>query len=173
MTECIVSGLVLWAYGLQLELHTNLNEYSLTEVLAAARQDPRVVARVTCVPGLLGPKKKTGTGLQREALLCCVCMCAFHSRRRMGNPGQVSLLTHGLIQPGLGLCCENLTEHDCSYLSRFPFYYELKIAFVAWLLSPYTKGSSLLYRKFVHPTLSSKEKVIYLASSKWKIKIGK
>lgn len=43
---------------------------------------------------------------------------------------------------------------------RFPFYYELKIAFVAWLLSPYTKGSSLLYRKFVHPTLSSKEKVI-------------
>ncbi|MBW04288.1 Receptor expression-enhancing protein 1, partial [Eschrichtius robustus] len=42
----------------------------------------------------------------------------------------------------------------------FPFYYELKIAFVAWLLSPYTKGSSLLYRKFVHPTLSSKEKEI-------------
>lgn len=47
-----------------------------------------------------------------------------------------------------------------SSLSRFPFYYELKIAFVAWLLSPYTKGSSLLYRKFVHPTLSSKEKEI-------------
>lgn len=46
------------------------------------------------------------------------------------------------------------------FSSRFPFYYELKIAFVAWLLSPYTKGSSLLYRKFVHPTLSSKEKVI-------------
>ncbi|KAH0627030.1 hypothetical protein JD844_002392, partial [Phrynosoma platyrhinos] len=44
--------------------------------------------------------------------------------------------------------------------SPFPFYYELKIAFVAWLLSPYTKGSSLLYRKFVHPTLSSKEKEI-------------
>ncbi|KAK9396765.1 receptor expression-enhancing protein 1 [Crotalus adamanteus] len=45
------------------------------------------------------------------------------------------------------------------FLCWFPFYYELKIAFVAWLLSPYTKGSSLLYRKFVHPTLSSKEKV--------------
>lgn len=44
-------------------------------------------------------------------------------------------------------------------LSRLPFYYELKIAFVVWLLSPYTKGSSVLYRKFVHPTLSSKEKV--------------
>lgn len=44
-------------------------------------------------------------------------------------------------------------------LSRFPFYFELKIAFVIWLLSPYTKGSSVLYRKFVHPTLSNKEKV--------------
>lgn len=42
---------------------------------------------------------------------------------------------------------------------RFPFYFELKIAFVIWLLSPYTKGSSVLYRKFVHPTLSNKEKV--------------
>ena len=60
-----------------------------------------------------------------------------------------------------------------SSLCRFPFYYELKIAFVAWLLSPYTKGSSLLYRKFVHPTLSSKEKVIcvvlpFPSSSEWK-----
>jgi len=44
-------------------------------------------------------------------------------------------------------------------LSWFPFYFELKIAFVIWLLSPYTKGSSVLYRKFVHPTLSNKEKV--------------
>ncbi|XP_061091145.1 receptor expression-enhancing protein 2-like [Conger conger] len=42
-------------------------------------------------------------------------------------------------------------------LSWFPFYFELKIAFVIWLLSPYTKGSSLLYRKFVHPTLSKRE----------------
>lgn len=57
--------------------------------------------------------------------------------------------------------------YDCILLSfivfwRLPFYYELKIAFVVWLLSPYTKGSSVLYRKFVHPTLSSKEKVMYL-----------
>lgn len=33
------------------------------------------------------------------------------------------------------------------------------MAFVIWLLSPYTRGASLLYRKFVHPTLSRKEKV--------------
>ncbi|XP_043918270.1 receptor expression-enhancing protein 1 isoform X2 [Protopterus annectens] len=54
------------------------------------------------------------------------------------------------------------------FLSWFPFYFELKIAFVVWLLSPYTKGSSVLYRKFVHPTLSSKEKEIdeYLSQAK-------
>uniref|UniRef100_A0A3Q3N3Q9 Receptor expression-enhancing protein n=1 Tax=Labrus bergylta TaxID=56723 RepID=A0A3Q3N3Q9_9LABR len=43
------------------------------------------------------------------------------------------------------------------FICWIPFYYELKIAFVVWLLSPYTKGSSVLYRKFVHPTLSSKK----------------
>ncbi|XP_042790564.1 receptor expression-enhancing protein 4 isoform X3 [Panthera tigris] len=42
----------------------------------------------------------------------------------------------------------------------FPFYYEIKMAFVLWLLSPYTKGASLLYRKFVHPSLSRHEKEI-------------
>lgn len=55
-----------------------------------------------------------------------------------------------------------------SFLCRLPFYYELKIAFIVWLLSPYTKGSSVLYRKFVHPTLSSKEKVkSSLPSVRW------
>lgn len=84
-----------------------------------------------------------------------------------------SMYEEGGIRANLGLstrvsggASENLTESIFSYLSRFPFYYELKIAFVAWLLSPYTKGSSLLYRKFVHPTLSSKEKVIDTASNK-------
>ncbi|KAM6961104.1 receptor expression-enhancing protein 1 [Aplochiton taeniatus] len=54
------------------------------------------------------------------------------------------------------------------FICWIPFYYELKIAFLVWLLSPYTKGSSVLYRKFVHPTLSSKEKDIdeYLCQAK-------
>lgn len=42
----------------------------------------------------------------------------------------------------------------------FPLYYELKVAFVIWLLSPRTKGASLIYRKFLHPLLSSKEREI-------------
>uniref|UniRef100_A0ABI7YII8 Receptor expression-enhancing protein n=1 Tax=Felis catus TaxID=9685 RepID=A0ABI7YII8_FELCA len=51
---------------------------------------------------------------------------------------------------------------------RFPLYYELKIAFVIWLLSPYTKGASLIYRKFLHPLLSSKEREIddYIVQAK-------
>ncbi|XP_003228281.1 receptor expression-enhancing protein 4 isoform X1 [Anolis carolinensis] len=47
-----------------------------------------------------------------------------------------------------------------TFVSWFPFYYEIKMAFVVWLLSPYTRGASLLYRKFIHPTLSRKEKEI-------------
>jgi len=42
----------------------------------------------------------------------------------------------------------------------FPFYYELKICLLIWLLSPATKGSSLLYRKFVHPALVRREQRI-------------
>lgn len=76
--------------------------------------------------------------------------------------GDVSVRVLPFTGPGQS-CQEPNGNVYFSSLSRFPFYYELKIAFVAWLLSPYTKGSSLLYRKFVHPTLSSKEKVIYAA----------
>ena len=44
--------------------------------------------------------------------------------------------------------------------SRFPFYYELKIIFLIWLISPVSRGSlgsSLLYRKLVHPNLMKRE----------------
>ncbi|XP_014666527.1 PREDICTED: receptor expression-enhancing protein 1-like isoform X2 [Priapulus caudatus] len=41
-----------------------------------------------------------------------------------------------------------------------PFYYEIKIVFVLWLLSPATRGASFLYRKFLHPTLNKREKEI-------------
>lgn len=37
---------------------------------------------------------------------------------------------------------------------------QLKILVVLWLLSPATKGSSILYRKFVHPWLARREEDI-------------
>ncbi|XP_053124932.1 receptor expression-enhancing protein 4 isoform X2 [Hemicordylus capensis] len=49
-----------------------------------------------------------------------------------------------------------------TFIYWFPFYYEIKMAFVVWLLSPYTRGAVLLYRKFIHPTLSHREKEIDL-----------
>lgn len=62
-------------------------------------------------------------------------------------------------------CTETFTD---MFLSWFPFYYEVKIILVLWLLSPATKGSSFLYRKFVHPALCRREQEIdeYIAKAK-------
>ncbi|XP_031631002.1 uncharacterized protein LOC116345624 isoform X2 [Contarinia nasturtii] len=54
-------------------------------------------------------------------------------------------------------CFETFTD---IFLSWFPFYYELKVVIVIWLLSPVTEGSSVLYRNFVHPMLTKREKEI-------------
>ncbi|XP_023686690.1 receptor expression-enhancing protein 3 [Paramormyrops kingsleyae] len=53
-------------------------------------------------------------------------------------------------------------------IAWFPLYYEIKVAFVIWLLSPYTRGASLIYRKCLHPLLSSKEREIddYISQAK-------
>uniref|UniRef100_F1LCU5 Receptor expression-enhancing protein n=1 Tax=Ascaris suum TaxID=6253 RepID=F1LCU5_ASCSU len=53
---------------------------------------------------------------------------------------------------------ETITDVIVSFW--FPFYYELKIIFVFWLLSPWTKGASILYRKWVHPLLTKHEREI-------------
>ena len=42
----------------------------------------------------------------------------------------------------------------------FPFYYECKILFILWTLSPMTRGGVLVYRKFIHPQLMLKEQLI-------------
>lgn len=55
-------------------------------------------------------------------------------------------------------CFETITDLFLSFW--FPFYYELKILVVLWLLSPATRGSSILYRKFVHPWLTKREEDI-------------
>ncbi|KAG4068598.1 hypothetical protein HA402_004939 [Bradysia odoriphaga] len=64
-------------------------------------------------------------------------------------------------------CTETFTD---IFLSWFPFYYEIKVILVLWLLSPATKGSSTLYRKFVHPMLTRREQEIdeYISQAKEK-----
>lgn len=57
-----------------------------------------------------------------------------------------------------------------TFISWFPFYYEVKVSIVFWLLSPVTKGSSIIYKKFIHPKLSRHEQEIdeYLNQAKEK-----
>lgn len=55
-------------------------------------------------------------------------------------------------------CIETVSDIFISFW--MPFYYEFKILFVLWLLSPATKGSSILYRRFVHPQLVEREQEI-------------
>ncbi|KAG1655411.1 Receptor expression-enhancing protein 4 [Nymphon striatum] len=55
-------------------------------------------------------------------------------------------------------CIETFADIFASFW--LPFYYELKILFVLWLISPYTEGSSFLYRKFIHPKLDKHEQEI-------------
>ncbi|XP_060795581.1 receptor expression-enhancing protein 3 [Neoarius graeffei] len=53
-------------------------------------------------------------------------------------------------------------------IAWFPLYYEIKIACVIWLMSPYTRGASVIYRKVLHPLLTSKEREIddYIVQAK-------
>ncbi|XP_058456717.1 receptor expression-enhancing protein 2-like [Malaya genurostris] len=54
-------------------------------------------------------------------------------------------------------CVETFTD---ILLSWFPCYYVIKVIIVLWLLLPATRGSSNLYRKFVHPMLTRREQEI-------------
>jgi receptor expression-enhancing protein 1/2/3/4 len=57
-------------------------------------------------------------------------------------------------------CFVTLETFSDVFFSWFPFYYEVKVCIVFWLLSPMTKGSSILYKKFIHPKLSRHEQEI-------------
>lgn len=106
------------------------------------------------------------------SLFCCMCLgtmddvldsvCPFHCSgdHHWPDSGMVRNVTNTENSQFLTLSLSNdqmLTVCMCA--SRFPLYYELKIAFVIWLLSPYTRGASLIYRKCLHPLLSSRERV--------------
>ncbi|KAF7232445.1 hypothetical protein EG68_07881 [Paragonimus skrjabini miyazakii] len=52
------------------------------------------------------------------------------------------------------------------FFQWFPFYHELKILFVIWLVAPTTAGYSLIYRRLIHPELSKRENDIDEAINK-------
>merc|ERR1711881_215137 len=43
------------------------------------------------------------------------------------------------------------------FICWLPFYYEFKVICVIWLMSSYTKGASIIYRKVLHPILARRE----------------
>ncbi|CAL8077791.1 unnamed protein product [Orchesella dallaii] len=55
----------------------------------------------------------------------------------------------------------------------FPFYYEIKIVFVLWVLSPTTKGGSVLYRRIIHPTFNRHEDEIDSYIDDFKLHVSK
>uniref|UniRef100_A0A914H5S6 Receptor expression-enhancing protein n=1 Tax=Globodera rostochiensis TaxID=31243 RepID=A0A914H5S6_GLORO len=59
-----------------------------------------------------------------------------------------------------GIFCAGEAVADILLSFWFPFYYELKIIFVFWLLSPWTRGASILYRNWVHPMFMKHEEEI-------------
>jgi len=53
------------------------------------------------------------------------------------------------------------------WILRFiPFYYELKILMVIWLLHPKTRGASLIYNNFIAPTFDGVSKRVDYSSAK-------
>lgn len=67
-------------------------------------------------------------------------------------------------------CFQFVETFSDVFICWLPFYYEVKVAIVLWLLSPMTKGSSILYKKFIHPKLSRHEQEIdeYINQAKTK-----
>uniref|UniRef100_A0A7E5A0B0 Receptor expression-enhancing protein n=1 Tax=Panagrellus redivivus TaxID=6233 RepID=A0A7E5A0B0_PANRE len=68
------------------------------------------------------------------------------------------------------LAIVNCVESVADLLLAFwcPFYYEAKIVFILWLISPWTRGASLMYRNWIHPWLQQHEQDIdrYLEQAK-------
>lgn len=55
--------------------------------------------------------------------------------------------------------CEAILD---MFLFWLPFYYELKLLFIVYLVFPFTQGASILYRKVVHPYMLRHENDIDL-----------
>lgn len=53
-------------------------------------------------------------------------------------------------------CIELVTD---ALLNWFPFYYEIKVIFLIWLLGPSSRGSMKVYKGIIHPMLISRERV--------------
>jgi receptor expression-enhancing protein 1/2/3/4 len=82
--------------------------------------------------------------------------CSYKAIRTKNVKEYVRWMMHWVVFS----CFVTLETFSDMFISWFPFYYEAKLLVVFWLLSPMTKGSSILYKKFIHPKLSRHEQEI-------------
>jgi len=82
--------------------------------------------------------------------------CSYKAIRTKNVKEYVRWMMHWVVFS----CFVTVETFSDVFLSWFPFYYEIKVLIVFWLLSPMTKGSSILYKKFIHPKLSRHEQEI-------------
>jgi len=83
--------------------------------------------------------------------------CSFKAVKNRNVKDYVQWMTYWIVFSVMTVA-EQITDIFLSFW--FPFYYELKILLLVWLLSPSTRGSTFLYRQVIHPTLTKREEDI-------------
>ena len=91
--------------------------------------------------------------------------CSFKAVKTKNVKDYVHWMTYWIVFAVLTIS-EEIT--DCLLSFWFPLYYECKIVLLVWLLSPATRGSTLLYRQVIHPALVSREQDIDQLAGRWK-----
>ena len=92
-------------------------------------------------------------------LIFGILLPAYNSYKALQNRDakqQIKMLMHWIVFATY-TASESILD---IFVPWFPFYYEIKILFLFWLVSPYTKGTIIFYRKIIHPNLVIKEKNI-------------
>merc|ERR1712106_1004176 len=91
--------------------------------------------------------------------------CSFKAVKTKNVKDYVHWMTYWIVFAVFTLT-EDIT--DMLFGFWFPLYYECKIILIIWLLSPVTRGSTLLYRQVIHPALINREEDIDDLMKRWK-----
>jgi len=91
--------------------------------------------------------------------------CSFKAVKTKNVKDYVHWMTYWIV-----FAVFTISEEISDLLLSFwlPLYYECKIALLVWLLSPATRGSTLIYRQVIHPALISREEDIDDLMKRWK-----
>jgi len=93
-------------------------------------------------------------------LVCGILYPAYKSFKAVRLKDAKEYMKWMMYWIAFALFCIAETFADVFISFWFPFYFELKIILILWLVSPWTKGATILYRKWIHPTLMKHEEEI-------------